>query len=144
MWAYFDFLSSGKISQSISCISLFIEGTLPHRYNVHISRLSISVRAHQSSSACVSSQPLWKPPGPWSRLGVPPSGKWLTGRCRSARRWRRSCCSLVKLRCPASCGLCSSPWNPVWKRYTIVFNAIICLFYWIPISFWGLPGVHTL
>lgn len=72
------------------------------------------MRAHQSSSACVSSQPLWKPPGLWSRLAVPPSGKWLMGRCRSARRWRRSCCSLVELRCPGACGLYSSPWNPVW------------------------------
>lgn len=72
----------------------------------------LSLGAHRSSSVCVSFQPPWKPPGPWSRLGGPPSGTWQMGRCPSARRWRRSCCSLATLRCPDACGRCSSLWNP--------------------------------
>lgn len=75
----------------------------------------IFICTHQPSLGCVSSQPLWKPPRPWSKPGVPPSGRWLTDRCQSDCRWRHSCCSSGAPRCLVAYGQCSSLWNPVWK-----------------------------
>lgn len=68
--------------------------------------------SHRPSSACVSSRPPWRPPGPWSRRAAPPSGRWPSGRCPLGRRRRRSCCSSAAPRCRAACGPCFSPWSP--------------------------------
>ena len=66
--------------------------------------------------AGVSSQPPWRQPGPWSKPAAPPSGTWPMGRCQSAHRWRRSCCSSAMPRCPDACDPCSSPWSPTKQR----------------------------
>lgn len=103
----------------------------PFFYLHHWSFLTTGVKSalwgctstHQASWECVSSQPLWRPPGPWSKLGARPSGRWPAGRCRSVHRWRRSYCSSATPQCPAACGPCSSPWSPVRQ---LIQSALRC------------------